>query len=278
MFVGDDAVGDLRLGSSQISRAYHGVNLVWPPNSAPLGAPSILAWWRADDLSTITLDGSNRVSQWRDVKEGYVLSQSTAGNRPFYSATEWAGSEPGIRFSRTDETYLTMASTPWPMGPQPQHDNQRARTMMLMVVDQLDGAGVSGARTLLAFGNTAVDQLKMQRRVADGVARVAAEVGNGFSTFPETFLDGEFTGRCGIMGLFEDLNTTCALNNSWSGVCSLAVRTAPGRTRVGASAANPPSEFASFRVRDIMIGSTLDIETIEEWDMLVAWILNRRDP
>lgn len=56
-----------------------------PAAFSPASIPNLALWLDAADASTITLDGSNNVSEWRD-KSGNArhVSQSTALNRPSY--------------------------------------------------------------------------------------------------------------------------------------------------------------------------------------------------
>jgi hypothetical protein len=61
----------------------------------PLGLPSfsgLALWLDAADASTITLDGSNNVSEWRD-KSGNArhATQATSGSRPGYAADAVSG-------------------------------------------------------------------------------------------------------------------------------------------------------------------------------------------
>jgi hypothetical protein len=45
-------------------------------------------WWIADDLSTITKDGAERMSEWRDfLGSGHDLLQATGADQPLWSAT-----------------------------------------------------------------------------------------------------------------------------------------------------------------------------------------------
>jgi hypothetical protein len=56
-----------------------------PATFSPASIPDLALWVDASDASTLTLDGSNNVSEWRD-KSGNArhLTQGTALNRPSY--------------------------------------------------------------------------------------------------------------------------------------------------------------------------------------------------
>ena len=51
----------------------------------PTDISSLAHWYDASDSSTITKDGSNRVSQWNDKKGSDNLVQATSGNQPLWT-------------------------------------------------------------------------------------------------------------------------------------------------------------------------------------------------
>ena len=55
------------LGSDEIDKLYHGINLVYekPPSWLPTNLPNLTGWFDASDASTITESGG-RISQWND--------------------------------------------------------------------------------------------------------------------------------------------------------------------------------------------------------------------
>lgn len=64
-----------------------------------------IAWFIASELSTITKDGSNLVSLWKDIlNSGNDLSQSTDTNKPIWSSD-------GITFNGSDNYMKTAALT-----------------------------------------------------------------------------------------------------------------------------------------------------------------------
>lgn len=69
----------------------------------PASLPDLAMWLDADDAGTITLDGSNNVSQWND-KSGFGrhVSQATVTLRPSYAANSQNG-RPGVLFDSTDD-------------------------------------------------------------------------------------------------------------------------------------------------------------------------------
>ena len=78
---------------------------LWTP--AALGS-SLALWLDADDVSTITLNGSN-VSQWNDKSgNGRNVSQATAANQPTYTPSGLNG-RPAVVFDGVND-YLAAAS------------------------------------------------------------------------------------------------------------------------------------------------------------------------
>ena len=73
---------------------------------SPLDISNIQFWFDASDSSTITKDGSDRISQWDDKSgNGFDLLQATAGNQPLLEAAGQNGLDvvdfAGDRFMQT---------------------------------------------------------------------------------------------------------------------------------------------------------------------------------
>lgn len=267
MYVGTGKVAALHVGSDLISRAYLGDEIVYPPGSYPLGSLSTLAWWRADDASSLTLVGG-KVSQWRDQIAGHAMAQGTDARRPVYSATSFAAS-PGVQFSSADQTYLSMSTSPWPI--------EGDEGAVLIVCDQLSPASATVPKTIFSYGNTAFTQRKVQRLVVAGVNRAAADIGNTFSTYPIYEGTQNFSGIHAVTAFFGDVNTTVAIEEEFAGVNTLALRTEAGRTRIGADALAAPTEYCDCIIRDVVIVDTTTMKP-GEFDRFVDWAIGRRTP
>lgn len=77
----------------------------------PLSIPGLGLWYDAADASTLTYDGSNRVSSWAN-KSGRAncnATQGTAGAMPVFEATGLSG-KPGLRFTNASGQYLDIGS------------------------------------------------------------------------------------------------------------------------------------------------------------------------
>ena len=74
----------------------------------------LIAWWDADNLGSITKDGSNLVSQWNDLSgNGWHLTQGTGTAQPLYD-TNVLNFKPGIKFDTNDfllNSSITVAQT-----------------------------------------------------------------------------------------------------------------------------------------------------------------------
>ena len=83
---------DIRLGATGVTAVYVGANKVWPLGGGSTFDPLTLSpalWLDASDASTISLDGSSKVSQWSD-KSGnarHFTDNSAPSERPTYADT-----------------------------------------------------------------------------------------------------------------------------------------------------------------------------------------------
>lgn len=72
----------------------------------PKSISGLVAWWDASVSSSISLDGSNNVSEWADQSgNGRTLAQTTANNRPAYSLSVLNG-KPVVNFDGSNDAML----------------------------------------------------------------------------------------------------------------------------------------------------------------------------
>lgn len=78
---------------------------LWDPRGDGLAV-----WYDADDIGTITCDGSGNVSEWRD-KSGNAnhASQGTGVQRPAFQGANVYG-KPGLRFTSASSNFLEIAT------------------------------------------------------------------------------------------------------------------------------------------------------------------------
>lgn len=78
---------------------------------SPTGISGLALWLDASDSSTITLDGSNNVSQWNDKSgNGRNATQATTLKRPSYPSSSWNGLN-AVVFDGVDDNLSTAAFT-----------------------------------------------------------------------------------------------------------------------------------------------------------------------
>lgn len=80
------------------------VRLFLPPPTAISGCVT----WLDAEFSPFILDGSNGVSEWRDINNGPAAAQATAANRPIYTPNVMAG-RPAVRFDGSND-FLGMGN------------------------------------------------------------------------------------------------------------------------------------------------------------------------
>lgn len=93
-------------GVSPFDRAFLQGRL-WTPAAI---APSLVTWWDADDLSTITV--STGVSEWKDKSgNGRNLSQATGSQQPALNIGNF-NRRNSIRFTKTSSQFLSITNFP----------------------------------------------------------------------------------------------------------------------------------------------------------------------
>lgn len=269
--IGGAPLDSLRYGASPINRAYLGADIIWPPDARPLFWPGIQAWWRADARWTLDLDGNGGVVNWRDSKNGYVVSQPVAARRPQWSHSSFAGT-PGITFSSMLQTFLTMESVPWQTG--------LISSGFVCVLDQLTPASKTTSTTIASYGQGPVGQRKAQRLVRVGVNRAGLAIGNGWTEDPYYNPRIDFTGRHSMLAWFQDVGSIANADDSeFAGVSSFALRTPPtGRTRFGCDSLDVPGEFCDAIVRDILVINGMTLGSQQEFLDYVTWSYGRVTP
>lgn len=76
-----------------------------------LGNSNLILWLNANKSSSVTINGSNQVSQWADLSgKGNHFTQGTNGNKPVYGATASPSGMPALTYTSTSSQYLTRAS------------------------------------------------------------------------------------------------------------------------------------------------------------------------
>ncbi|MBY0536538.1 MAG: T9SS type A sorting domain-containing protein [Chitinophagaceae bacterium] len=78
-----------------------------------IGRGSLFVWLNAQNTSSLTVDGSNRVSQWSDLSgKNNHFTQSTTASRPVYGAATGPGSRPALTFTSSSSQHLGNTALP----------------------------------------------------------------------------------------------------------------------------------------------------------------------
>jgi hypothetical protein len=101
------STGLLHTNGSDINTLFNAI----PSTLLPLSISGCCWWLDAADVTTITKDGSNKVSNWADKStNAFQFAQSTATNKPTYTANNQNG-KGTITFNAANSTYLAGPST-----------------------------------------------------------------------------------------------------------------------------------------------------------------------
>lgn len=80
--------------------------------SSPNDVPGLLVWLDANDLSSITKDGSNLVSNWTNKGGSDAATQGTSASQPVYTASAING-KPAINFDPAGtQSFMSIADDP----------------------------------------------------------------------------------------------------------------------------------------------------------------------
>jgi len=256
------------LGAVQISdqRSLYGNAPVIPVNRliSPLtilGA-DLLAWWTADDLSSMDLVGA-QISAWRDKVTGKTVSQSVSSARPVYSAVGFNGA-PCLTFDGTDDVLLNAGNHGLPQATTPGE--------IWALVDQQAAPGTGTVGVVTLTGITSAKRRFINRMATAGANRAEIRVGNGGSEaiIPETSAD--FTGRHRLRGSFMAASAEIGIDDARA-TGAVTLNTA-GLTGVSIGATTTPSSFWLGGIRDVLYTNPL---SIDQAAALAAWLDPRRN-
>lgn len=109
---------------------------------SPADITGLALWLDASDAATLTLDGSNNVSQWNDKSgNGNHGAQSTTTARP--SITGSINGRSALAFDGIDDSFSVANSATIDLGP----------TMSVFIVHKLSSASSAARQTLIQFSN-----------------------------------------------------------------------------------------------------------------------------
>lgn len=222
----------------------------------------LLAWWTADDLSTMTLVGS-AVSAWRDKKNGYEVSQALSAARPIYSAVSFGGG-PGLTLDGVDDR-LALESQPFPSGAIPSE--------IWGVAQQNALAGDTSFRALFTYGGPGNDMRSIRRAVSSGVNRARGTVGTGGAVVNVDSNVVDFSSRHVIRTMFGATETSISADGQALASVAAVPATGVARVRIGATSGATAGFFWSGQVRDLIVTAAL---SADEASALETYLLGRR--
>lgn len=212
----------------------------WSPSS--LGG-SLLAWWDAEDPTTITESGG-LVSSWRDKVAAYDAVQAIGASQPVYSSSSFNG-RPGIAFDGTDDE-LTLGSVPFPVGATPLE--------IWALVDQLAIGTDPQSRRIFSYGDgTAAASVQLVRAGVSNVSRAANVYGSVSVTNPTVDLSGRHVVR-GRMDAAAGITEVDGVTMTSAAAVPAAATT---RTRLGASPAGTAGGFWQGRLSAVFVTTPL---------------------
>lgn len=218
----------------------------------------LIAWWSADRDDLMTLNTAE-VASWLDVVAGYELVQSTAGNRPAYSATSWNGL-PGVTFDGSnDRLEMTPLPAAFPSGDDPSE--------IWALASQDFENSTSGNKYLVSYGGAggAVLQRGIRREIQEGDNVALVFVGNGSTGLTNRKLEPVYFGRHLARGIIGATECLIELDGSEAPAPTAAVpATGTDWFRIGATASGGAGGFWSGVVRDVVITHPLGSEQAEE--------------
>jgi hypothetical protein len=191
------------------------------------------AWYQHRDLTTITKDGSNKVSVWADkLGSGRNLLQATGANQPIWSLTN------GVLFDGVNDYMKTLAFT----YIQPEMIYFVGRQVTYQTGDQF------------IDGNASYSGLIEQSGVSPGIrsyAGVFLPVSNDLAINTFGII------RC----LFNGLNSTFQVNNNTVIVSGGGANTMGGFTLASVGAGT--GQWANIEVKEIILRRTVDNAAIQ---------------
>ena len=203
-------------------------------------APSVLsdgntvAWYIADDLTTITKDGSNRVSQWDDyLGSGHDLIQATDTWKPLWSAD-------GILFDGVDNWMKTAAFT-WE---QPE--------MIYMVVKQVTWI----ASGIIIFDGNTNDKGKLVQYIA--TPGIGVYAGNISAQNNNLVIDTWSIVRV----LFNGASSKLQVNETAATTGNFGANNMGGFTL--ASKGTPAGVWANIQIKEIILRNIDDTDADEQ--------------
>lgn len=225
--------------------------------------PNLLAWWTADNATSLTLVGS-QASAWRDVKNGFEVAQTTSSARPTF-ASDGFGGAPALVFDGTDDCLQANSTFNFPVGAAPGE--------IWTVVSQDALVSDTGAKAIVSYGSVATSRRALRRDVLGGTNRARLSVGSTSGEVVVSETTNDFLGRHVLRGVVGATASSISIDGNPPMSDSVIPNTSIDRIRIGAFTASNPMNFWHGAIRDLIVTSPLDAEQSEQ---LRTFLLARR--
>ena len=234
---------------------------VWVPTD--LGV-SLIAWWDADDLATITLEETTRVTVWTDKASGFAPDQDTGlPARPIYSATGFNG-HPCITFDGINH-HLSLENTgPLPIGAAP--------CEIWALVDQTALVADTIVRCVFAYGDSANGGRRLSRNVVTGVNRGRASTGTGAAQVNVTDTAIDLSGRHVMRARYDGTTTSIAVDAGAAVSAAAVPATLTTWCRIASNDGDPSGLRWQGSIAAILVTELL---TTDQATALRAWLTAR---
>lgn len=227
-----------------------------------LGA-AYLRHWNADVLSSLSIDGSNRVASWTDIVAGIAYTQSVDADKPVYSGNGWNGS-PCLTADGVSQNLILTPAT-FLTG------TQTGEVWILCQQDKLAAAGSEFFVFSIGLGAN-VNDLRVTR-VVSTVNRARLRVGNSASSLSVQDTTVDFSSRH-VLRCIKG-STTIGMSIDTSGVYTGTVtgNISASRSRIFSAPGGAASNFWQGSIREIIITGLL---TNAQADYVSKYLLARR--
>lgn len=229
---------------------------------ADLGA-SLLAWWDAEDASTLTLD-TGTVTTWADKVAALSPTQAVAGAKPAYSATGFNG-RPVVTFDGVDDI-LSLAS----VGLLPTMANA---CEIWALVDQTALVADTGSRTAFSYGGGSNDRRDVRRVVNSAVNRARVMAGNGVTQVTSDNNSVDLSGRHVMRAQISTTTMTITVDATAAGSTAVVPVTGTARLALGGTSTAAPATYWQGGINSILVTAPL---TSDQSAALLAYLVARR--
>ncbi len=219
-----------------------------PFSPLDLGA-DLIAWWDAEQPSTITDAGGGAVSSWKDVVAAYDLVQATGAAQPIYSATGFNTTHGGVTFDATDD-YLRLGSVPAPFP-------LSTPVWIWWLGSQTLAGATATTRNMFAYGGANTNNsIRVQRTTSASVNRPRASMGDSVgANIISSASTVDFSGNFLLCQKISGTDLQIVANGTASTPAAGIPLNAAGNVTMGASSTGTAAGFQGGATNTILLTS-----------------------